>query len=490
MRNILSISKKAVTYFFIILFIYAAVSKLADFENFRVQVAQSPLLSAYATFIAYTTVIGELVIALMLCFQKTKRLGLYLFLGMMSAFTVYIYLILNYSPFVPCSCGGILEKMGWTEHLWFNIVITLLATAMVLDNNLNKRTILLITGTLLVSSAIVVLLFISSEHIMKTENPFTRRFLPHPVTDPKGVILPFNSYYIAGATDEHIYLGNHTAPLHGLKLNSNADITDTLLLQMDHLKNHSLTTAKWNITNDSLILHDSNLGLFYSGSLQDRVIQKIINLPPNSYSSAVPLTTGKIVLRLFNSKKNNVTLGILNTKSGTIITKEGLLDEEGQPQDLFSNDGILLYSNHLNKVIYVYYYKNKSLVLEQDLSHREVLKTIDTISRPNFTIAYLEQKKQLKMSEKPVFVNKAAATSGNYLFILSERMGRNERRQMYSEADIIDVYDLRDLTYSHSFYLHRFNKTSVTELSAHGEYLFGIGDKTFTVSKFRKSVYE
>ena len=353
-----------------------------------------------------------------------------------------------------------------------------------------KKKIFYIVLTMVISSAVVVGLFVSSEHIMKRENPFTRRFLPHPVTDPKGVVLPFNSYYIAGATDEHIYLGNHTAPLHGLELKSNAEIKDTLLLKTDDLQNHLLTTAKWNITNDSLILHDASLGLFYSGSLHDRVIKKKINVNPNSYSSAVPTTNSEIVLGLFNSKKNNVTLGILNTKSGTIITKEGLLDEEGQPQDLFSNDGILLYNSHLDKIIYVYYYKNKSLVLNQNLSHREVLQTIDTISRPNFTIAYLEHKKQLKMSEKPVFVNKAAATSGNYLFILSERMGRNERRQMYNEADIIDVYDLRDLTYSHSFYLHRFNKTPVTELYAYGEYLFGLGDKTFIITKFRKSLYE
>src|SRR5690606_41007792 len=110
------------------------------------------------------------------------------------------------------------------------------------------------------------------------------------------------------------------------------------------------------------------------------------NVSPRSYSSITTMNNNKIVLRAFNSKKNNVTLGILNTESGTMTTTEGLLDEEGQPQDLFSNDGILLYNEHLNKIIYVYYYKNKRLVLNQDLSHREVLKTIDTISRPNFHI--------------------------------------------------------------------------------------------------------
>ena len=135
MRNILSISKQVVIYFFIILFVYAAVSKLTDFENFQVQVAQSPLLSAFATPIAYGVVLGELAIALMLCFSKSRTLGLYLFLGFMTAFTVYIFLILNYSPFVPCSCGGVLEKMGWWEHLWFNGVVCLVTVFIIITDN-------------------------------------------------------------------------------------------------------------------------------------------------------------------------------------------------------------------------------------------------------------------------------------------------------------------------------------------------------------------
>ena len=135
MSKILQFTQQAFIYFFIILFVYAAVSKLTDFENFQVQVAQSPLLSAFATPIAYGVVLGELIIALMLCFTKSRLLGLYLFLGFMTAFTVYIFLILNYSPFVPCSCGGVLEKMGWWEHLWFNGVVCLVTVFIIITDN-------------------------------------------------------------------------------------------------------------------------------------------------------------------------------------------------------------------------------------------------------------------------------------------------------------------------------------------------------------------
>ncbi|WP_408582583.1 MauE/DoxX family redox-associated membrane protein, partial [Myroides odoratimimus] len=112
-----------VQYFFVLLFVYAAISKLITFEAFQVQLTQSPLLSAYANIIAYLVIIVELVIALLLSLKQTKTLGLYLSYGLMVAFTIYIYLILNYSDFIPCSCGGILEKMGWSEHLWFNVMV-------------------------------------------------------------------------------------------------------------------------------------------------------------------------------------------------------------------------------------------------------------------------------------------------------------------------------------------------------------------------------
>ncbi len=36
-------------------------------------------------------------------------------------------MILNYSEFIPCSCGGILEKMDWKTHLIFNIATVIVA---------------------------------------------------------------------------------------------------------------------------------------------------------------------------------------------------------------------------------------------------------------------------------------------------------------------------------------------------------------------------
>src|SRR6218665_3215218 len=118
---------ETVSSLYILLFVYTAISKLLDFENFSVQLGQSPLLSAFAGLFAWIVPATELFIAFLLISKKWRLIGLFLALCLMVMFTAYIYIILNYSSFVPCSCGGILEKMGWTEHLVFNIIFMALA---------------------------------------------------------------------------------------------------------------------------------------------------------------------------------------------------------------------------------------------------------------------------------------------------------------------------------------------------------------------------
>ena len=110
-----------------LLFTYAAVSKILDFQNFQIQLGQSPLLSAFADWVSYGVPIVELTITMLLLLPKWRLVGLYCSFLLMTMFTTYIFIILHFSSFIPCSCGGILEKLGWSEHLVFNTVFILLA---------------------------------------------------------------------------------------------------------------------------------------------------------------------------------------------------------------------------------------------------------------------------------------------------------------------------------------------------------------------------
>lgn len=116
-----------ICFLFILLFSYAAISKLLDFNLFKIQLGQSPLLTAFAGWVAWVIPIIELVTALLLAIPKYRIAALYVALGLMSLFTLYIIAILKFSDYVPCSCGGILDDMGWQEHLIFNMVFLALA---------------------------------------------------------------------------------------------------------------------------------------------------------------------------------------------------------------------------------------------------------------------------------------------------------------------------------------------------------------------------
>jgi uncharacterized membrane protein YphA (DoxX/SURF4 family) len=121
------ITLEIITILFIILWIYAGLNKLLDFEKFRFQLGRSPYIQSLAGLVAWLLPAGEMVMALMLVIKRTRLLGLYLSFFTMCLFTGYIYVMLHYSYFIPCSCGGILSKMDWHTHLVFNIVFIFFA---------------------------------------------------------------------------------------------------------------------------------------------------------------------------------------------------------------------------------------------------------------------------------------------------------------------------------------------------------------------------
>jgi uncharacterized membrane protein YphA (DoxX/SURF4 family) len=120
---------ETICFVFILLFTYAALAKLFDYERFKIQISQSPLLTDLATLVAWFIPGLELVIAIMLMLQRLRHIALYSAFSLMVSFTAYIIAILNFSTDIPCSCGGVFEKLGWSEHLVFNISLTALALA-------------------------------------------------------------------------------------------------------------------------------------------------------------------------------------------------------------------------------------------------------------------------------------------------------------------------------------------------------------------------
>ena len=112
---------------FTFLFVYAGVAKLLDVEKFRMQIGQSPILTEMAWFAAWFIPCTEIVISIFLVIRRFQLVGLFAAFGLMVMFTAYIISILQFSEHIPCACGRILQNLGWTGHLIFNVASILLA---------------------------------------------------------------------------------------------------------------------------------------------------------------------------------------------------------------------------------------------------------------------------------------------------------------------------------------------------------------------------
>jgi hypothetical protein len=123
---------EAICFLLTLLFVYAAVSKLKDFNTFQLQLGQSPYITNFSSLLAWAVPVGELVLAATLIYKPSRIIGLYGSLFIMSLFTAYIFSMLEFSYYVPCSCGGILSSLSWEAHLWFNIAFVCLSVAGIL----------------------------------------------------------------------------------------------------------------------------------------------------------------------------------------------------------------------------------------------------------------------------------------------------------------------------------------------------------------------
>lgn len=122
---------------FIFLFVYTAVSKFISFGIFQTVLQLSPLIGNYSNFIAWMIPITELVIATLLFFPSTRVKGLKASFALMVVFTAYIGYMLAFTPDRPCSCGGVISKLSWQQHLWFNLGLTFIAIISILPT-MNK----------------------------------------------------------------------------------------------------------------------------------------------------------------------------------------------------------------------------------------------------------------------------------------------------------------------------------------------------------------
>ena len=113
MKNGHQIILQIICFLLILMWVYAASSKLMDFGLFRAQMNLQILPPYLKTLLVYLLPPFEILIAVLLLFEASLRLALKLSFLMLFAFTIYIGMAISNSfGKIPCSCGGVFQSHG------------------------------------------------------------------------------------------------------------------------------------------------------------------------------------------------------------------------------------------------------------------------------------------------------------------------------------------------------------------------------------------
>jgi hypothetical protein len=465
---------------YILLFVYAAMNKSLDFQKFQVQLAQSPLLSAFAGWISWTVLIVEFGIVFFLLFPVTRIKALYGGFCLMVMFTAYIFIMLNYSSFLPCSCGGILEKMSWQQHLLFNIFFVVIGAVALWLNRTQTHTerdtktvyypfqLLL---SFLGSTIIVVILFLSSEEIMHLQNPFIRRYPHHPVTLKYTIDLKFNSYYFAGSGNGKVYLGNSTAPLYALSIDS--QLQQQVIRTKIDLDSFP-KSIRMIVQPPYFYLADGRTPAIFRGKTANW--QAKLQYPKPSYFNIMTIIdSSTIAFRGISKTTSNNILGIFHWGKEPKTNMAPTLLQK-QIDGIFDTDGMLHYSAEMKRIVYIYSYRNEYIVADQNgiLDYRG--HTIDTVSQAKIKVAYLQNKTEQTMAMPALSVNAGSSICGHLLFVHSNVPGRFEKKKIWEQASVIDVYDLNKKEYLFSFNIYDIDDKKIRSFVVTPNFVYALID--------------
>jgi uncharacterized membrane protein YphA (DoxX/SURF4 family) len=463
---------------YILLFVYAAVSKLLDFENFQVQLGQSPLLYFFAGEISWLVPMTEILIAFLLVIPKIRFYALAAAFTLMITFTAYIFFILNYSSSVPCSCGGILEKMGWKEHFVFNIVFIILAGIGILictvieerTNNFGQLAASLSALSIFGIGAVGILYAISENRNYHRSN-FTRMFPPAAVKKQNILDLKYNSYYFAGISDNTVYLGNTTSPALLLSTNPVFNKTTSRYISIKE-KGITFRAVQLRVQPPYFYVLDGSVPCIFRGSIANWKADLKMK-GEGKFSNAEIIDSTSVAFRANSRNTGENILGKIEYASNPQVSYHPELLKK-QMDGIFDTDGMLKYSTQLKKMVYIYFYRNQFIIADDQLRFLYEGKTIDNISIARLKIASIKSRDIKKLAEPAVMVNKTIAIHRNLLFINSGVLGKYERKIMWKQASIIDVYNLENRKYLMSFYIYNEKGKELKSFIVNDNFMFAI----------------
>lgn len=318
---------------------------------------------------------------------------------------------------------------------------------------MNKKNLIALACCFVFATLVVLTLYGASYKKVHSPNSFLREYRKAFAAKASTMDITYSSYYIAGVTNEHIYLGNVTAPFRLLIVNH--ALTDSQRVHLK-LKNeaNSWVYKKTMITVDSpyFYMADGIMPAVFRGRLGEWQAERIIS-DAAYFTRLIPLSHSSFAIRTTGYPSLENVLGKLQADTPRVKLEPTLLEK--QIDGRFCTDGELFYNRDLKKLVYTYYYRNGYVVYDTNLNLTYRGHTIDTFKRAQIKVGYVDSDNSRKLTYKK-FINTRSTTSGNYLYIRSGLLAKNDSEHLFDKMSAIDVYDLRSKAYAFSFTLTNY----------------------------------
>jgi hypothetical protein len=316
-----------------------------------------------------------------------------------------------------------------------------------------KKLIIILTSCLLSVTILVVTLYALSDKIVHQPGNFFREYMKAGAVMSNELDAGVNSWYIAGITDECIYFGNVTAPFRMLVTNLSLTDSQQVIINLKGTENTLMTRlGRIKVEPPYFYYMDGTLPGLFRGKIGEWRAERFM-FDSAYFDQAELLGPTSIAIRTHDLASEKI-LGKEQDTTPYFLLAPDLIKK--QIDGIFSVDGMLQYNKQLHRLVYTYYYRNEFIVYDTNLNLDYRGHTIDTFSIAQVKTAYVSSTKTHVLTSAKI-INKESRVCGNYLFIRSNLLAKNDIKRMLEITDIIDVYDLRNNKYKFSFTLDRYD---------------------------------
>jgi hypothetical protein len=358
-----------------------------------------------------------------------------------------------------------------------------------------KKPIILLLSCALLSALLVVMLYGLSDRHIRKNNSFMRVILQNPFNPAGGMDLKYNSYYIAGATNDHVYLANITALLHLLVLDTKEKdstgiaLTDSteIILKIKNLARLKFSRPRISVMAPYFYIMDGVMPSLYRGTLNEWEADSFMFDKAAYFLDGIPINSTSFAVKSTSSLTNENVLGRIKADSPYVKFTPGILQKQIDGQ--FCTDGMLHYDSATGKIIYLYYYRNQYMVMDTSMNLVYRGNTIDTVSHAQISGATISSEKTYTMGSPPVTVNEISCVSNGLLFVRSPLLSKNETAGIFKRQSVVDVYDLKNGTYKFSFYVPKLNGKNFRDFKVAGNKLFVLYDQHLEINELNAAYF-